>query len=100
MIFADDIERTDVIYWPYSALYPGNSIGATVSITTRMPTKFEADAKVQAFTQHFDLFGVNRNFNGTNTTATVGDKLGRFSFLIGVDHMENTGQPLQFATLA
>jgi iron complex outermembrane recepter protein len=100
MVFADDIERTDVIYGPYSALYPGNSIGATVLITTRMPTQFEADAKVQAFTQHFDLFGVNRNFNGTNTTATIGDKIGKFSFLIGADHLENTGQPLQFATLA
>ncbi|BBU27484.1 TonB-dependent receptor [Burkholderia sp. THE68] len=100
MVFADDIERTDVIYGPYSALYPGNSIGATVAITTRMPTQFEADAKVQGFTQHFDLFGVNRNFNGTNTTATVGDRIGKLSFLIGVDHLENTGQPLQFATLA
>ena len=100
MVFADDIARTDVIYGPYSALYPGNSIGATVAITTRMPTQFEADARAQAFTQHFDLFGINRSFNGTNTTATVGDRIGKLSFLIGVDHLENTGQPLQFATLA
>ncbi|MDR5854484.1 TonB-dependent receptor [Caballeronia sp. LZ062] len=100
MVFADDIARTDVIYGPYSALYPGNSIGATVAITTRMPTRFESDAKVQAFTQHFDLFGINRSFNGANTTATVGDRIGKLSFLIGVDHLENTGQPLQFATLA
>lgn len=100
MVFADDIARTDVIYGPYSALYPGNSIGATVAITTRMPTQFEADAKVQAFTQHFDLFGINRSFNGTNTTGKVGDRIGKFSFLIGFDHLENTGQPLQFATFA
>ena len=64
------------------------------------PTHFEADAKVQGFTQHFDLFGVNRSFNGTNTSATIGDKVGRLSYLIGVDHLENTSQPLQFATLA
>lgn len=100
MIFADDIERTDVIYGPYSALYPGNSIGATVAITTRMPTRFESDAKVQGFTQHFSLFGVDRNFTGANSSATVGDRIGRLSFLIGADHQENTGQPLQFATLA
>jgi iron complex outermembrane receptor protein len=100
MVFADDIERVDVLYGPYSALYPGNSMGATVAITTRMPTRFEADAKIEGFTQHFDLFGVNRNFNGTNTSAKVGDKIGGLSFLIGVDHLENTGQPLQFATLA
>jgi iron complex outermembrane receptor protein len=99
MVFADDIDRTDVIYGPYSALYPGNSMGATVAITTRMPTQFQADAKVQGYTQHFDLFGVNRSFNGTNSTATIGDKIGRLSYLIGVDHLENTSQPLQFATL-
>lgn len=99
MVFADDIDRTDVFYGPYSALYPGNSIGATVAITTRMPTQFQADAKVQGYTQHFDLFGVNRSFNGTNSSATIGDKIGRFSYLIGVDHLENTSQPLQFATL-
>jgi iron complex outermembrane receptor protein len=100
MVFADDIARTDVIYGPYSVLYPGNSIGATVAITTRMPEKFEADAHVQAFSQHFNLFGVNRSFNGTNSSATLGDKNGNLSWLIGVDHLENTGQPLQFATLA
>jgi len=99
MVFADDIEQVDVIYGPYSALYPGNSIGATVAITTQMPTHFKADAKVQGFTQHFDLFGVNRSFNGTNTTATIGDRIGRLSYLIGADHLENTSQPLQFATL-
>ncbi|MEA3088955.1 MAG: iron complex outerrane recepter protein, partial [Caballeronia sp.] len=100
MVFADDIARTDVIYGPYSALYPGNSIGATVAITTRMPDNFEADAHVQAFSQHFNLFGVNRSFNGTNSSATIGGKNGNLSWLIGVDHLENTGQPLQFATLA
>jgi len=100
MVFTDNIDRTDVIYGPYSALYPGNSIGATVAITTRMPQKFEADAHVQAFSQHFDLFGVNRSFNGTNSSATIGDKNGNLSWLIGVNHLENTGQPLQFATLA
>lgn len=100
MVFADDIERVDVIYGPFSALYPGNSIGATIAITTRMPKRFEADAKVQAFTQHFDLWGVNRSFNGTNSTATIGNRVGKLSFLIGADHLENTGQPLQFATLA
>lgn len=100
MVFTDNIDRTDVIYGPYSALFPGNSIGATVAITTRMPQKFEADAHVQAFSQHFDLFGVNRSFNGTNSSATIGDKNGNLSWLIGVNHLENTGQPLQFATLA
>ncbi|WP_413193464.1 TonB-dependent receptor [Pararobbsia alpina] len=100
LVFPEEIARADVIYGPYSALYPGNSIGATVELTTRMPDHFEADADVQAFTQHFDLFGINRNFGGAQTSATVGDRIGKFSYFIGANHLENTSQPLQFATLA
>jgi iron complex outermembrane recepter protein len=100
MVFPDQIQQVDVIYGPFSALYPGNSLGATVLITTRMPTQFETDADVKAFTQHFSLYGVNQNFNGSEASASIGDRIGKFSYLLGVNHLENTSQPLQFATLA
>jgi len=100
MVSPDEIQQVDVIYGPYSALYPGNSLGATVVISTRMPKKFEAEADVKAFTQHFSLYGVNRNFNGSEASASIGNRIGKFSFLLGVNHLENTSQPLQFATLA
>src|ERR1700761_8158725 len=100
MVFPDEIQQVDVIYGPFSALYPGNSLGATVLISTRMPKQFEATADVKGFTQHFSLFGVNQNFNGSEASATLGDRIGKFSYLLGVNHLENTSQPLQFATLA
>lgn len=100
MVFPDEIAQVDVLYGAFSALYPGNSLGATVAITTRMPKRFEADADVKAFTQHFSLYGVNENFNGSEASATIGDRIGKFSYLLGVNHLENTSQPLQFATLA
>ncbi|WP_186076296.1 TonB-dependent receptor [Burkholderia gladioli] len=100
MVFPAEIRQVDVIYGPFSALYPGNSLGATVLISTRMPTHFQADADLKAFTQHFSLFGVNRNFNGSEGSATIGNRIGKFSFFIGANHLENTSQPLQFATLA
>ena len=100
MVFPDEIRRVDVIYGPYSALYPGNSLGATVLISTRMPSKFEADADVKAFTQHFDLFGVNQSMGGSQASATLGNRIGKFAFFIGANHFENTSQPLQFATFA
>lgn len=37
MVSPDEIQQVDVIYGPFSALYPGNSLGATVLISTRMP---------------------------------------------------------------
>ncbi|RZF24792.1 TonB-dependent receptor [Paraburkholderia sp. UYCP14C] len=100
MVYPDEIQQVDVIYGPFSALYPGNSLGATVLIGTRMPKQFEANADVKAFTQHFSLFGVNQSFNGSEASASIGDRIGKFSYLLGVNHLENTSQPLQFATLA
>ena len=52
------------MYGPFSAAYPGNSMGAVVEITTRMPDKFEAGAKAQAATQNFHLYGTDNNYQG------------------------------------
>ena len=94
MVFPDDIERVDVAYGPFSALYPGNAMGSTVLITTRMPTRFEARVNTKAFTQHFDLFGIDRDFDGHEISATIGDKVGRLSYLLGVNRLKSTSQPM------
>lgn len=99
MVAPDEIDRVDVIYGPYSALYPGNSLGATVLMTTRMPEAFEAHADVKGYTQHFDLFGVDRDFTGGQSSASFGDRVGKLSYRLDAGHLENTSQPLQFATL-
>lgn len=99
LVAPEEIARVDVMYGPFSALYPGNSLGATVVITTDMPQKFEADAKVQAFSQHFDLYGVNQSFNGNQLSAAIGDKHGAFAYRFSFDHLNNESQPLSFATL-
>ncbi|KAG9612597.1 hypothetical protein KCV01_g1778, partial [Aureobasidium melanogenum] len=98
MAFPENLARVEVIYGAYSALYPGNSIGATVLMTTRMPDKLEATGEVQAFTQHVDSYGLNRNYGGSRQSATFGDRVGRVAFLIGVSHLQSNGQPLVYAT--
>ena len=45
MVTPEEIERVDVMYGPFSAAYPGNSVGAVVVFTTRMPKAFEVHAK-------------------------------------------------------
>jgi iron complex outermembrane receptor protein len=97
MAFAENLARIDVIYGAYSALYPGNSIGATVVMTTRMPDKLEVTGDVQAFTQHVHTYGVDRDYGGSKQTATIGDRSGRFAFLVGVSHLQSNGQPLVYA---
>jgi iron complex outermembrane receptor protein len=100
MVSPDEVDRVDVIYGPFSALYPGNSLGATVLISTRMPESFEAHADAKGFSQHFSLFGIDRDYTGGQTSASLGDRIGKLSYVLGVNHLENTSQPLQFATLA
>jgi iron complex outermembrane receptor protein len=96
MAFPENLARVEVIYGAYSALYPGNSIGATVLMTTRMPDKLEVTGEVQAFTQHVDTYGSDRNYGGSRQSATLGDRSGKFAFLIGVSHLQSNGQPLVY----
>ncbi|SFB07708.1 iron complex outermembrane recepter protein [Collimonas sp. OK607] len=98
MVFPEDIAQVDVIYGPFSALYPGNSMGATVAITTKMPTKLEAMARAQVFSQQFNMFGVDGHFDGNKSTAAIGNKVGDLSFLLGIDHLSNAGQPFVYAS--
>ena len=44
MITPEAIARVDVLYGPFSAIYPGNSIGTTVVTSEREPRAFEAPA--------------------------------------------------------
>src|ERR1700760_2330436 len=57
MVTPQEIERIDVLYGPYSAAYPGNSIGAVVNITTRLPDKLEGTVSVGTNVQTFDQYG-------------------------------------------
>ena len=54
LVAPQDVSRIDVLYGPFAAQYPGNSLGAVVVITTRMPEQFEAYAKAISAFQDFD----------------------------------------------
>lgn len=62
MVSPEEIERIDTLYGPFSALYPGNSAGGVVRISTRMPTRFEAHVRLDAFTQRFGLYGTHQSY--------------------------------------
>jgi iron complex outermembrane recepter protein len=96
MISPNEIERIDIMYGPFSALYPGNSMGGVLNITTRMPDKFEAHVAVDGFTQHYKLYGADDQFSGGHGSAAIGSKYNDLSFLINVDHLDSTGQPQTF----
>ncbi len=98
MVSPDQIERIDLMYGPFSALYPGNSAGGVLNITTSMPEKFEAHAKFDMFTQNFKLYGADESFSGHHASASVGSKYNELSFLFAFDHLDSHGQPQTFGT--
>jgi iron complex outermembrane receptor protein len=98
LVTPEEIERVDVLYGPFSAAYPGNSVGAVVDYITRMPTKFEAHAKLSGFTQDFKLYGTDSSFSGSQASASLGSRSGDWSWFINANRTQSAGQPLTFAT--
>lgn len=99
MIAPEEIERIDVLYGPFSAIYPGNSMGTTVVATTRKPETFEASARAQVFMQDFDGEGTHGSQWGRQTSLWLGNRTGSWWYSIGANHLENESQPMQYATL-
>ncbi|SNR92351.1 iron complex outermembrane recepter protein [Methylobacillus rhizosphaerae] len=97
MVSPEEIEQVDVMYGPFSALYPGNSMGGVMNITTRMPEKFEAHANLQMFQQRFELYGTQQRNEGKHFSASIGNKVNDLSFWLGADHLDTYSQPMQFA---
>lgn len=100
LVTPEEIERVDVLYGPFSAAYPGNSVGAVVDYITRMPTQFEAHAKLGGFTQNFKLYGTDSRFSGNQASASLGNRNGDWSWFINANRTKSAGQPLTFATRA
>lgn len=100
IVSPDEIDRVDVMYGPYSALYPGNSAGGVVNISTRMPTKFEGHVRADYFTQNFKEYGTDDTFSGWHTSASLGNKVGDWSYWLNFDHMDNHGHPMTYTAAA
>jgi iron complex outermembrane receptor protein len=99
MVLPEEVKRVDFFFGPYSAAYPGNSTGTTVLMTTRMPDKFEATGKVQTFSEHFKQYDHSSVNSGGAISATVGNKAGDLSWLLGFHHLESTGHPMQYGAV-
>jgi iron complex outermembrane receptor protein len=94
LVSPDEVARTEVLYGPFSAAFPGNSIGEVVQITTRMPEHFEASATLEGAWQDFGQFSTNRTFPTGRVSGTVGDRIGPLSFWLSAFHLDTESQPL------
>jgi iron complex outermembrane recepter protein len=98
LVTPEEIARVDVLYGPFSAAYPGNSVGAVVDYVTRMPAQFEGHASAGYFSQPFKQYGTNATYSGTQFSVSLGDKSGAFSWWVNANRLDSEGQPIAFAT--
>ncbi|MDB4873866.1 MAG: TonB-dependent receptor [Gemmatimonadetes bacterium] len=100
LVSPSEIARIDMMYGPFSAAYAGNSMGAVMEITTRLPEKLEGSIGQTQAVQNFDLYGTKKNYGTAQTAATVGDRFGKFSFWASGNYQNSHSQPLSYVTSA
>jgi iron complex outermembrane recepter protein len=98
LVTPEEIERVDVMYGPFAAAYPGNSVGAVVDYVTRMPQRFEVHAATTYASQPFDLYATHRTFRAWESSASVGNRNGDWRWWLDFSHTDSESQPLTFAT--
>lgn len=98
LVAPEEIQRVDFLYGPFSAAYPGNSLGGVLLITTRMPEKLEVTAKQTEAFQTFDRYNTNGTFRTDQTSVSVGDRKGDVSYLISGNFQNSYSQPLTWIT--
>ena len=72
MVSPEEVDRIDVLYGPYSAAYPGNSIGAVVNFTTRLPDRATGSVEAQTEVQHFDQYATHGDLRGRPAGGDLG----------------------------
>jgi iron complex outermembrane receptor protein len=98
MVSPEEISRIDVLYGPFAAAFPGNSIGEVVQITTRMPDHLEGSITAEGAWQDFGQYRTGDTYPTGRISGVVGDRIGKWSFWLSADHIDTEAQPLLYVT--
>src|SRR6185436_9338328 len=93
-----EIARIDMMMGPFSAAYAGNSMGAVMEITTRLPQKLEGSINQTQALQTFSLYGTRKTYGTTQTTVDVGNKFGKLAVWASGNYQDSHSQPLSYVT--
>jgi len=100
LISPEAIQRIDFLDGPFSAAYPGNSIGGVLLITSKMPDQAFAVAKETVSVMPWDQYGTKDTYVTSQTSAAAGDRKGPVSFFVGANYLDSYQQPLTYTTNA
>jgi len=99
MVAPDEISRIDVLYGPFAAMYPGNSMGAVIEMTTRTPRETEAGADIVGAWQSFKQYATQDGYGTWQANAYIAGSTRGLSWWLSGNHLDGHAQPLGFATL-
>jgi iron complex outermembrane receptor protein len=98
LISPEAIARIDFLNGPFSAAYPGNSIGGVLLISSKMPDKPFAVAKETVSVMPWNQYGTKDIYPTSQTSAAAGNRDGALSWLITANYLDSYQQPLTYTT--
>jgi len=98
LISPEAIARIDFLDGPFSAAYPGNSIGGVLLITSKMPDKPFAVAKETVSVMPWNQYGTKDTYVTSQTSAAAGNRDGKLSWLLTANYLDSYQQPLTYTT--
>jgi iron complex outermembrane receptor protein len=98
LVAPEQIARVDMLYGPFAAMYPGNSMGGVLLFTTKMPDKPVATVRQSESFQTFNFYNTKDTYRTDNTSASFGNRVDNFSFFVGANYQNSYSQPLTWVT--
>jgi iron complex outermembrane receptor protein len=98
LVSPESIARIDFLNGPFSAAYPGNSIGGVLLITSKMPDRPFATAKETVSIMPWNQYGTKDTYVSSQTSAAAGDRKGALSWLLSANYQDTYQQPLTYTT--
>jgi iron complex outermembrane receptor protein len=97
MVTPEALERVDVLYGPFSAVHAGNSIGTTIVMTERAPTKLEWGVRATSASQFFHDYGESDTYRAGQVSAYVGARASSGLWgAVTFNRQDATSQPMQW----
>lgn len=100
IVAPDDIERVTMLYGPFSAAYPGNSVGGVLRIETRESEDTHLTFAQTLAVQDFDGYRSSGDYPTSQSSATFSGRSGNVSWFLGGNVQNSFSQPLAYVTSA
>ena len=98
LVSPEAIAKIDFLNGPFSAAYPGNSIGGVLLITSKMPEHAFAVTKEAVSVMPWNQYGTHDTYVTSQTSAAAGNRDGKWSWFIGANFLDSYQQPLTYTT--